>query len=138
MSEAITLDTPEQITLWVLLSRRHQIQLHLKGLKTPGLVKWVKANLDTAGVSVRTVRDCIVPVEYAISMAGGDVDYRLVNVQFLERVREDVFQDLGVYDSPEGISLMSYIGQLATTDRLEVILTLEDPRPATGDLFAPA
>src|SRR5689334_4564089 len=84
----IVLDTPAQISMWILLSRRHQLQLQLKGYRTAGLVKWCKANIPGAA-NARTAKDCVVPVEYAISQAGGEVDYKLVNINCLEVVRPD-------------------------------------------------
>lgn len=139
-TEAIVLDTPEEINMWVLLSRRHQVQLHLKGVKVPGIVKWVKENLGEGyPFPIRTARDCIVPIEYAISQAGGEVDYNLVNIHVLAQTNNpSVFQDYGVYDSPADINPDSHIASLYVNGQAEVVLTLEDPRPPTGELFIPA
>lgn len=134
-SGGFTLDTPQQIGLWVLLSRRHQLQLQMKGLKTPGLVKWCQNNIPGAG---RTAKDCVVPVEFAISEAGGEVDYKLVNVQVMEKVRSDIFQDLGIYSDITEVEASGYFRSLAENGRLEIVLTLDEPRKPTGDLLTPA
>lgn len=45
MSEAIVLDTPEQINAWIWLSRLHQCELHMKGYTHPGLFTWLRRNV---------------------------------------------------------------------------------------------
>lgn len=138
MSDAtIALDTPEQIGMWVLLSRRHQIQLHLKGMKVPGLVKWVKANLETHGLSIRTVRDCIVPVEYAIAQAGGEIDYNLVNVHVLVR-RLGMLFDQGIYSNLDEVEAIPRLVEAYVDGELEIVVTLDEPRPATNEIMVPA
>ena len=114
--------------------------MQLKGLKTPGLVKWVRENIPGAE-KVRTAKQAVVPIETAISAGGGEVDYRLVNLHLMERVNgfgSDVFQDLGIYDSPDVIAEGSYIHTLHTLGALEAVLTLEEPRPANGELYTTA
>lgn len=140
MSESIILDTPKEINMWVLLSRRHQVQLHLKGVKVPGIVKWVKENLGQGyHHPIRTARDCIVPVEYAISQAGGEVDYSLVNVHIMAHTNNPhVFQDYGVYGSPADINPDSQIACLYAAGKIEVVLTLDEPRPPNGELYTSA
>jgi len=136
MSETIVLDKPEQINLWVLLSRRHQIQLHLKGLQVKGLVKWLKANFPEAGI--RTARDGIVPVEYAISQAGGEIDYNLVNVHIMLN-RGGLFFDKGVFSDPD-VALAEHpeFGKWYSEGSLEVVLVTDEPRNATDEIFVPA
>jgi hypothetical protein len=133
----IALTTPEQIGMWVLLSRRHQLKLHLKGYPVKGLVAWFKRNLPEGegGKPVRTAKDCIVPIEHAISAAGGEVDYSWVNMQVFEKVREDVLQDLGVYNSPDDIGEDSPLAQMYRAGRLEIVLTTQDVRPPNGNLY---
>lgn len=131
---AIVLDKPEQINMWVLLSRRHQLQLHMKGLKVPGIVKWCKANISGAE-SARTAKDCVVPVEFAISQAGGEIDYELVNLHIMRIVRPGIFQDLGIYDSPSDIQPGSPMAQMYQSGQLEIVLTVDSVRPANGELF---
>jgi len=136
----IVLDTPEQITMWVLLSRRAQLKMHLAGYPVKGLVAWFKRNLPTGegGKPVRTAKDCIVPLEYAISEAGGDIDWTRVNMHVMRRLNPEVFQDLGVYDSPEDIQEGSPLAEMYKAGDLEIVLTLAEPRKATGDLFTTA
>jgi hypothetical protein len=137
MSDSITLDTPEQINMWVLLSRRHQVQLHLKGLKVKNLVKWGKLNFPDA--NIRTAKDMIVPIEYAISQAGGNVDYRLVNVHVLSRTKNPtVFQDMGIYENMAAVEALPGLVNLYSKGALEIVLTLDAPRDANGELFIPA
>jgi hypothetical protein len=138
MGMTIVLDTPEQINLWVLLSRRAQLKLHLKGYPVKGLVAWFKKNLPVGegGKPVRTAKDCIIPIEYAISAAGGEVDYSWVNLHIMEIVQKDtVFQDMGIYSSPDDISEGSYLGQMYKAGRAEIVLTTQEPRPANGELY---
>jgi hypothetical protein len=138
MSESITLDTPEQITAWVLISRRHQIALQMNGLKTPGLVKWCRENVPGAE-QARTVRDCIVPVEYALSELGAEVSDNLVNVHIMERVNSGAFIDRGVYSDPEeAVNTHPVFMEMQAKGNLEVVLTLDEPRPQNGKIFVPA
>lgn len=130
------LDTPAQISMWVLLSRRHQIQLHLKGLKVKGLAAALKREFPGEG---RNVKDFIVPVEFAISQAGGDVDYKLVNVHIMEATGSGVFVDMGIYDSPKAATEANAgIAILGMAGRLECVLTMEAPREPNGKHFLPA
>lgn len=132
----ISLDTPQQINMWVLLSRRHQIQLQLKGMRTPGLVKWCKANIEGCE-NARTAKACVVPVEYAISQAGGDVDYRLVNVQVLVR-RMGMFFDRGIFSDITEVEADTNLVAEYTKGNLEIVLTLEPPRASNNEIFVPA
>ena len=132
----IVLDKPEQISAWVLLSRRHQIQLHLKGYTQKGLLKSVN---QTLGTNYHRVKDLVVPVEFALSQAGVEIDYKLVNINMLEIVRpNEVFQDMGIYDSPADITPDSYLGKMYAAGRMEVVLTTEAVRPPNGNLLSPA
>lgn len=134
---SIVLDTPEQIGMWVLLSRRHQIQLQIKGIKTPGIVKWVKDNIDTHGLNVRTAKDCVIPIEYAIAQAGGNVDYRLVNVHVLVN-RGGMLFDLGIYSDMSEVEAVPQFVRDYKDGNLEIVLTRSAPRPPTKDIYVPA
>lgn len=133
MSEAIVLDTPSQINLWVLLSRRHQLQMQMRGLKTPGIVKWVRDNIEGAE-NVRNARQCVIPIEEAISMAGGQIDFKLVNVQILERVG-NVMLDLGIVNSFDEVQADPGLMGLYDSGALDLVLTHEPPRCANGDYY---
>jgi hypothetical protein len=54
---SISLDTPEQINAWVLLSRISQCHIHMNTtMKVPGLASWMKANVPDV-TNERTVKD---------------------------------------------------------------------------------
>lgn len=136
----IALDTPEQINMWVLLSRRAQLKMHLAGYPVKGLVAWCKRNLVTGenGKPIRTAKDAVVPLEYLISQHGGEIDWKLVNMHVMRRLNPETFQDLGIYDSPEVIEVGSPMHQMYEAGALEIVLTLQEPRKANGDLFVTA
>lgn len=128
----IALDTPEQIAMWVLLSRRHQLQSQMKGIKTPGLIKWCQANIEGAG---RTAKSCVVPVEYAISQAGGEVDYNLVNLHVMYR-QGGLFHDQGIFSHPD--DMHEGLKRAYEAGRLEIVLTLDEPRESNRQVYVPA
>jgi hypothetical protein len=132
---SITLDTPEQISMWVLISRRHQVQLHLKGLKVKSIMAALKRDFGDHG---NRVTNYIVPIEYAISEAGGEVDYSLVNVHVMLS-RGGMFFDRGVYDSTDAaLATHPEFGEQFAKGNLEVVLTTDEPRPMTNEIFLPA
>lgn len=135
--DGFILDTPEQIEMWVLLSRRAQLKLQMKGIRTPGLVKWCRENIEGAE-KARTAKDCVVPVEFAIALAGGKTDYTLVNVHVMERVNDEVFQDLGIFPDMDAVEQNAGLVALYMANRLELVFTLDEPREATGDLYTNA
>lgn len=133
----IVLETPAQIGMWVLLSRRGQLKLQLKGLKTAGLIKWCRENIEGCE-SARTARDCIVPLEFVISEAGGPADYSIVNIHVMEKTANGNFRDRGIYPDMASVEANAGNAALYLAGRLEVVLTLDDAREATGDLYMPA
>jgi hypothetical protein len=137
MTDGFVLDTPEQINMWVLLSRRSQLKLQMKGIKTPGLVKWCKANIPGAE-KARTAKDCVVPVEYAISEAGGPPDYSLVNVHVMVRLQNGFFRDEGIFSTMAEVEAIDRLTTLYMQGRLELVYTLDEPRPPTKELYVPA
>lgn len=134
MSDTIVLTGKAQTSMWVLLSRRHQIKMHLAGFPLSGLAACLKREFGNHG---RYVKDYVVPVEFAISEAGGKVDYNLVNVHIMERQDNGVFYDRGIFASmdeagtPENIVLFAL-------GRIEAVLTTEDVREPNGKTFLPA
>jgi hypothetical protein len=136
----IALDTPEQINMWVLLSRRAQLKMHLAGYPVKGLVAWCKRNLDMTegGKPIRTAKDAVVPLEYLISQHGGQVDWKVVNMHVMRRLNDEVFQDLGIWDSPEEIQEGSPMHQMYEAGSLEIVLTTQETRKPTGELFTTA
>lgn len=131
------LDTPEQIQMWVLLSRRAQLKLQAKGLPTKGLIKWCKANIEGCE-NARTWRDCVVPVETAIAMAGGPQDYSLVNVHVMFKTASDYFVDAGIFADMAEVEARPDFVEQYNDGNLEIVYTLEDPRPENGEMFVPA
>lgn len=133
---SIMLDTPEQISMWVLLSRRSQLKLQLKGLKTLGLIKWCKANIEGCE-KARTAKDCIVPVEYAIATAGGPQDFSIVNVHVMLE-RGGVFFDRGIFPDMDAVEANPKFVDAYNSGRLEIVYTLDEPREANNEMFVPA
>lgn len=131
----IALDTPEQISMWVLLSRRHQIQLHMKGLTVRGLAASLKRDFPGQG---RNVKDFVVPVEFAISQAGGEVDYKLVNVHAMEVLPNGNFKDMGIWESMDAAGEQAGIKALFFAGRMELVLTTDAVREPNGKQFMPA
>lgn len=129
----IALTTPSQINMWVLLSRRHQLQLQLKGMKTNGLVKWCKANIPGCE-NARTAKQCVVPVEYAISEAGGTPDYKIVNLHVM-RHHGGLFLDRGIVNSDKDIAANPQWVKLYEKGMLELVFTLEDVREPNGQAY---
>lgn len=126
------IDTPEGINLWVLLSRRGQIKMHQKGYAVKGLAACLRRELGDHG---RYVKDYIVPVEFAISEAGGNVDYSLVNVHVMQRLENGYFLDRGVFDSIDAAGTPENRRMFAA-GTLEVVLTTDPVRDAEpGRLF---
>ena len=136
MSEGFALDTPAQISMWVLLSRRHQVQLHLKGLKVPGIVKACREQIPGAE-NARTAKDLIVPIEYAISEAGGEIDFRLVNVHVMLN-RGGMYFDKGVFSDMSEVEANPAFVEWYGEGMLEIVLTLDEPRGETNEIFVPA
>lgn len=99
----IILDTPEQINMWVLLSRRAQLWLQGKGLKTPGLFKWLSEN----GISASRKWDvALVDLNDYIGEMNGPEDDRMNYRLFLGFNAEPV----GVFPSLEAIERFYYEG----------------------------
>lgn len=131
----IVFDTPAQISMWVLLSRRSQIRLHLKGYPVAGLVKWCRANIDGCE-NARTVKQCVVPVEYAIASANGPQDFSIVNVHVMLS-RGGMFFDRGIYPDMDAVEDNPGFVKAYEAGKLEIVYTLEDTREANGEVFVP-
>ena len=131
---SITLDTPEQISMWVLLSRRGQIKMHLKGYPVKGLATCLKRMYPEVGG--RTVKDFVVANEFAISEAGGTPDYSLVNVHVMLS-RGGLFFDRGIFSSMDEAGTVEN-RVLFNEGRLEVVLTMEEPREPNGQTYVGA
>jgi hypothetical protein len=132
----IALDTPEQITMWVMLSRRAQLKLQLKGIKVPGIVKWCRANVPGAE-NARTAKQCVVPLEYMIADAGGPQDFSIVNVHVMYK-SGGLFFDKGIYSDMSEVEADPAFVELYKRGLLEIVYTLDEPREATDQIFVPA
>jgi hypothetical protein len=131
------LDTPEQIAMWVLLSRRSQLKMQMKGLKVPGIVKWCRENIEGCE-NARTARDCVLPVEYAIASAGGPQDYSIVNVHVMRKTPDGLFHDRGIHPDMAAVEADPTMVRLYERGMLEIVYTMDEPRPSNGQIFVPA
>lgn len=136
MSDTIALTTPAQINMWVLLSRRSQLKLHLKGYRVPGIVKACRRDVPGCE-NARTAKDCVVPLEFAISEAGGTIDYSLVNVHVMRKAG-GMFHDRGIVSSMAEVEADPTLVSLYTRGMLEIVLTLDEPRAKNGEIYVPA
>lgn len=128
------LDTPAGVNMWVLLSRRHQVQMHLKGYKVKGIMVALKREFGNLG---SRVKDYVVPIETAISMAGGEADYRLVNVHVMKRIDDTLFIDSGIFSNMAEVEALPELVEAYGLGQLEIVFTNEDTRPENGGLFSP-
>lgn len=127
---SITLDTPEQINAWVLLSRISQCHLHLKGYKVNGLAAWLKRNVpdittertvkamyprlldycDTFGISAPGGEQC----NYQILMTGGPLT--------------GLYLDQGIVSSLAEVEANPTWAKAYGEDRLVIMRTMDEPR----------
>lgn len=134
---AIVLDTPEQINMWILLSRRAQLKLQAKGYPTKGLVKWCKANIEGCE-DARTWRDCVLPVENAIALGDGPQDFTLINVHVMTVLSDDLFVDKGIFPDMASVEKVPEFVDAWNKGNLELVYTLDEPRDAIpGYLLTP-
>lgn len=79
----IVLNTPEQITAWIWLSRKHQCRLHMEGYTVPHLFTWLKRNVPDI-TTERTVKDAYPRLLDYLDTIGIDTsDDTLCNYQIL-------------------------------------------------------
>lgn len=130
MSDTIVLDTPAQISMWVLLSRRHQVQLHMKGLKVKGIMACLKREFGDHG---NRVANYVLPIEHAIANAGGEVDYKLVNVHVMVN-RGGMLFDRGVFANMDDAGTDTH-KMWHEEGILALQLTSEDVREANGEIY---
>ena len=99
MSQSFTLDTPEQINAWVLISRISQCHLHMDGLKVPGLLKWLKANIPDCA-DARTVKAAYPRLlDYCDSLGIEAPGGERCNYQVLITVFQGLYLDAGIVGS---------------------------------------
>lgn len=129
----IALDTPDQIAAWVLLSRRSQLKLQMKGLKTPGLVKWIRENVPGAE-NARTAKACVLPVETACANAGIEPDWSQVRAQAMRHMGRGVYLDLGVFENFDAMPEEWF--KMAQDGSIVVQLTTDEVRERNGELYS--
>jgi hypothetical protein len=129
------LDTPAGINMWVMLSRRHQVQMHLKGLKVKGIMAALRRDFGDHG---NRVANYIVPIESEIGMAGGIVDYNLVNVHVMQRVDDSLFMDCGIFANMNEVEAFPGLVEAYSLGQLEIVYTLDEPRQPNGKAYQPA
>lgn len=125
---SIVLDTPEQINAWVLLSRISQCHLHMKGLKVPGLAKWLKANVPDI-TTERTVRDMYPRLlDYCDTLGISAPGDEMCNYQVLIRGRNDeIYLDYGIYPNLDVVA--EEYGDDYRQDLVIIMRTMEVVRP---------
>lgn len=124
-----SLDTPEQINAWVILSRVHQAELHMKGLKVPGLLKWLKANIpDCANAtSVKNAYPALLDYADAEGVLGNHKE--LCNYQVLATpAKGSVYFDQGIFDSIEDIQNAPGMKAVYDDGRVVILRTMKDVR----------
>lgn len=94
----IMLDTPEQINAWVLLSRRHQLHLHLRGVKVPGIVKWCKANIPAEYGTVTTAKNALAYLNDYIGDIGGIPEDEWCSFKLLIGPERGVYIIAGIFE----------------------------------------
>lgn len=141
MSETIALTTPAQINMWVLLSRRAQLHLQITGkgkenaafYRTPGLLKWCKANI---GPECTTAEKALLRVNEVIAEAGGPNDPKQhVLVAIKSAPDSDYALDAGVYPNMEAVEANPQFMQDYADGCLELMLTNDPVRPPKAGLM---
>lgn len=99
---SFTLDTPAQITMWVLLSRRYQLHMQLKGYPTAGLVKWVRENVPDS--TARTAKVALVDLNDHIGELNGPEDETMnYRVYYGNHAPVPYLLNAGVFSTVEAI-----------------------------------
>jgi hypothetical protein len=123
-----SLDTPEQINMWVLLSRRSQLKLQMKGLKTPGIIKWCKENI---GPECTTAAKALLRLNEVISENGGPYDKdQHVHVLMKSKPNSNYAADAGIFANMGAVEVIPDFVKAYGEGRLELILTNEPERNA--------
>lgn len=130
----ISLNTPEQINHWVLLSRRQQVQLHLKGLKVKGIMAALKRDIPGCE-NITRVSQAVLPIEEAISFAGGEADFNLVNVHVCRKHEQGVLSDRGIFATMAEVEADEKFVKMYNAGVLEIMLTDKPVREKTNDIY---
>ncbi len=127
-----TLTGQEQVNAWVLLSRISQCHLHMKGLKVPGLLKWLRANVPDCA-NARTVKAAYCGLldycdEFGLSAPGGEqCNY---NVLLTPNVMHGLYFDQGIVGTMAEIEANDVWVEAYGEDRLVIMRTMDDVREA--------
>jgi hypothetical protein len=127
---SISLDTPEQINAWVLLSRISQCHLHMKGLKVNGLAAWMKRNIPDI-TNERTVKQMYPRLldfcdAHGVQAPGGEQ----CNYQVLMTggPLTGLYLDQGIVSSMSDIEANPTWVKAYGEERLVIIRTMDAPR----------
>lgn len=124
MSEGFVLDTPAQINMWVLLSRRSQLKLQGKGIKTKGLFTALKREV---GITSRKWDVALLELNDIIGDAGGPED---PEVNYLVWIgQNDTYIDRGIYGSLADVEA-KFAENVARGEQYVITRTFEDVREA--------
>lgn len=127
---SIILDTPEQISAWVLLSRRSQVQMHLKGYKVKGILSALKRDFGDHG---SRVANYVLPIEEAAAAAGIRNDWKLVNLHVMVGAGHNYYTDEGIYNSDtEAMDAIEGLAGMVANGIAVVVLTLDACREPNG------
>ena len=126
----IALTTPEQINAWVLLSRISQCHLHMAGVKVPGLLKWLKANVPDCA-NDRTVKAAYPHLldfcdQFEVSAPGGErCNYQVL---LTPSVFNGLYFDQGIVSSMTEVEANSVWVGAYRQGRLVILRTMDDVR----------
>lgn len=132
-SAGFSLDTPEQINAWVILSRISQAHLHMKGYTVKGLASWLKRNVPECE-NLRTVKQMYPRLldyagEFGIEAPGGEqCNYQVLRTP--KAVLNGLYFDAGVVSSIEEVEANDLWAEDYADDRLVIIRTMDEPREA--------
>jgi hypothetical protein len=130
----IALTTPAEINMWVLLSRRSQLKLQMKGIKTPGIIKWCKENL---GPEATTSKRALLMLNDLISEQGGPNDpEQHVLVALASSPASTYAIDAGIYPNMEAVEAVESFTTAYRDGCLHIIHTSDDVRgPKAGLMY---
>jgi hypothetical protein len=125
----IVLDTPEQINAWVLMSRISQCHLHMKGIKVPGLLKWLRANVPDCA-NARTVKAAYCGLldycdQFGVSAPGGEqCNYQLL---MTPTALNGLYFDMGIVPDLDA-SVPENVKTAYGEGRVVILRTMDDVR----------
>lgn len=129
---SITLDTPEQINAWVLLSRISQCHIHISdtGLKVPGLAKWLKANVPdvTTETTVKAMYPRLLDYcdTFGVQAPGGEqCNYQVL---ITPTALHGLYFDMGIVGSMSDIEANPEWVKAYGEDRVVIMRTMDECR----------